>query len=192
MLICTDTAGRVLELAHFLEMLWHNEDSGLFSYSIALLNNVSISAVEFAKSQVEWMNDKIVQTFETGRSNPFEFKHIKLCTSLADVSRITQPSRNKLVLASLSDLECGHAKSLFLEWCESAKNTILFTQRPAPATLAHKLVEMSEASDERPNKKISIQVHTIINHLILLHTHTHTRTTTISIIHLFENRSTRK
>lgn len=168
-LLCTDTAGRVLELAHFLDTLWRNENSGLMSYSIALLSKVSVSTIEFAKSQVEWMNDKIVQTFETGRSNPFDFKHIKLCTELSDVHRIVHPSRNKLVLVSLSDMECGYAKSLFLEWCESSKNTILFTQRPAPNTLAARLYEMGEASNERPNRKIFVDVGHFLKLLLLSH-----------------------
>lgn len=158
-LVCTDTAGRMLELAYFLDGLWKKENSGMFSYSIALLNNVSISVIDFAKSQVEWMCDKIVQSFETGRSNPFDFKYIKLCCSLSEVNRITHPSRNKLVIVSMSDMECGHAKSLFLEWCENPKNSVVFTHRPAPNTLAHSLVQMSELSDDgRPNKKISVEV----------------------------------
>lgn len=157
-MVCSDTAGRMLELAHLLEGVWRHETSGLFSYSIALLNNVSISVIDFAKSQVEWMCDKIVQSFETGRSNPFDFKHIKLCCSLAEVARIAHPSRNKLVLVSLSDMECGHGKNLLLEWCENPKNTVLFTHRPAPNTLASSLLEMAQINNGHPNKKISIEV----------------------------------
>ncbi|CAF1052808.1 unnamed protein product [Brachionus calyciflorus] len=140
-MICTDTGGRVLELAYFLDQLWKNENSGLFSYSIVLLSNVSVSVIEFAKSQVEWMNDKIVQSFEVGRYNPFDFKYIKLCTSLNELNYLNGPSRNKLVLVSLSDLECGHAKNLFVDWCSDPKNTILFTNRAAANTLAAKLME---------------------------------------------------
>jgi Cft2 family RNA processing exonuclease len=51
-LVTVDTAGRVLELAHMLDQLWRNKDSGLLAYSLALLNNVSYNVVEFAKSQV--------------------------------------------------------------------------------------------------------------------------------------------
>lgn len=151
-LICTDTAGRVLELSNFFDQLWKTESSGLFSYSIVLLNNVSISVIEFAKSQVEWMNDKVVQSFEVGRYNPFDFKHIKLCCSLSELDKITQPNKPKLVLVSLSDLECGYAKSLFLEWCENHKNTIVFTSRSSPNTLAQTLID-------NPNKKrITVEV----------------------------------
>lgn len=51
-LVTVDTAGRVLELAHMLDQLWRNKDSGLLAYSLALLTNVSYNVVEFAKSQV--------------------------------------------------------------------------------------------------------------------------------------------
>lgn len=52
MLVCSDTAARVLELAHMLDQLWRNKDSGLVAYSLLLLSNVSYNVVEFAKSQV--------------------------------------------------------------------------------------------------------------------------------------------
>ena len=106
------------------------------------MNNVSISVIEFAKSQVEWMNDKIVQSFEVGRYNPFDFKHIKLCRSLAELNQIQTPSKNKLVLASTPDLQCGFARSLFVEWCENPKNSIILTSRSSSTdTLANQLIE---------------------------------------------------
>ena len=59
--------------------MWRNVDSGLCAYSIALLNNVSYNVVEFAKSQVEWMSDKIMRMFEDNRNNPFQFKLVFSC-----------------------------------------------------------------------------------------------------------------
>jgi hypothetical protein len=37
------------------------QDSGLLAYSLALLNNVSYNVVEFAKSQIEWMSEKLMK-----------------------------------------------------------------------------------------------------------------------------------
>ena len=71
-LISVDTAGRVLELAHMVDSIWQNKDSGLMTYSLALLNNVSYNVVEFAKSQIEWMSEKLMRTFE-GKRNNFSF-----------------------------------------------------------------------------------------------------------------------
>ncbi|EFN82620.1 Probable cleavage and polyadenylation specificity factor subunit 2 [Harpegnathos saltator] len=43
-LVSVDTAGRVLELAHMLDQLWRNKESGLLAYSLALLNNVVLAS----------------------------------------------------------------------------------------------------------------------------------------------------
>ena len=111
-----------------------------------------VSVIEFAKSQVEWMNDKIVQSFEAGRFNPFDFKHVRLCRSIHEVNSIHTPSRNKLVLASTPDLQYGFSRSLFADWCQNPKNTIIFTTRTSMNTLAFNLIE-------NPSKRsISLEV----------------------------------
>jgi len=51
-LLAVDTAGRVLELAHMLDQLWRNKESGLAAYSLAFINNVAYNVMEFAKSMV--------------------------------------------------------------------------------------------------------------------------------------------
>ncbi|XP_047109970.1 probable cleavage and polyadenylation specificity factor subunit 2 [Schistocerca piceifrons] len=138
-LIAVDTAGRVLELAHMLDQLWRNKDSGLIAYSLALLNNVSYNVVEFAKSQIEWMSDKLMRTFEGARNNPFQFKHLQLCHSIAELSRVPSP---KVVLASSPDMECGFSRELFLQWCSNPLNSIILTNRTSPGTLARQLIEL--------------------------------------------------
>ena len=90
-LICVDTAGRVLELALLLEQLWRNEQSGLFAYSLALLNNFSYQVIHFARSQVEWMSEKIVRQFEETRANPFHLRYVKLCHDLNDLEKVRAP-----------------------------------------------------------------------------------------------------
>ena len=75
-LIAVDTAGRVLELAHMLEQLWRNTESGLRAYTLAFLNNVTYNVNEFSKSQIEWMSEKLMKSFEGARNNPFSFKYI--------------------------------------------------------------------------------------------------------------------
>jgi cleavage and polyadenylation specificity factor subunit 2 len=49
-LVAVDTAGRVLELAHMLEQLWRNQESGLRAYSLALLNNVAYTVMSTSSS----------------------------------------------------------------------------------------------------------------------------------------------
>ncbi|XP_063387739.1 probable cleavage and polyadenylation specificity factor subunit 2 [Cydia fagiglandana] len=137
-LVCTDTAGRVLELAHMLDQLWRNKDSGLVAYTLLLLSNVSYNVVEFAKSQIEWMSDKLTRAFEGARSNPFLLRHLQLCHSVVEVTRTPGP---KVVLASFPDLECGFARDLFLQWAPNPQNSIILTHRSSPGTLARDLIE---------------------------------------------------
>uniref|UniRef100_A0A9J7XCP3 Cleavage and polyadenylation specificity factor subunit 2 n=1 Tax=Cyprinus carpio carpio TaxID=630221 RepID=A0A9J7XCP3_CYPCA len=116
-LIAVDTAGRVLELAQLLDQIWRTKDAGLGVYSLALLNNVSYNVVEFSKSQVEWMSDKLMRCFEDKRNNPFQFRHL-------------QP-----------DLESGFSRELFIQWCQDAKNSVILTYRTTPGTLARYLID---------------------------------------------------
>ena len=119
---------------YFQDQLWRNPDSGLLAYSLALLNNVSYNVVEFAKSLVEWMSDKVMKSFEVGRNNPYQFKlvktafHImlkikinqfhgfliifhfrycKLCHNLSELAKIPSPKVNTESCDSLclNDLE---------------------------------------------------------------------------------------
>uniref|UniRef100_A0A182JRJ0 Cleavage and polyadenylation specificity factor subunit 2 n=1 Tax=Anopheles christyi TaxID=43041 RepID=A0A182JRJ0_9DIPT len=137
-LVTVDTAGRVLELAHMLDQLWKNKESGLMAYSLALLNNVSYNVVEFAKSQIEWMSDKLMKSFEGARNNPFTFKHLRLCHTMADLAKVPSP---KVVLASSPDLESGFSRELFIQWASHASNSIIITSRSSPGTLARDLID---------------------------------------------------
>lgn len=148
-LIALDTAGRVLELAQLLDQIWRTKDAGLSVYSLALLNNVSYNVVEFSKSQVEWMSDKLMRCFEDKRNNPFQFRHLSLCHSLSDLARVPSP---KVVLASQSDMECGFSRDLFIQWCQDPKNSVILTYRTTPGTLARYLI------DNPLTKKMEIEI----------------------------------
>ncbi|XP_053681446.1 probable cleavage and polyadenylation specificity factor subunit 2 [Anopheles nili] len=137
-LVTVDTAGRVLELAHMLDQLWKNKESGLMAYSLALLNNQSYNVVEFAKSQIEWMSDKLMKSFEGARNNPFTFKHLRLCHTMADLAKVPSP---KVVLASSPDMESGFSRELFIQWAPNASNSIIITSRSSPGTMARDLIE---------------------------------------------------
>ncbi|XP_030563883.1 probable cleavage and polyadenylation specificity factor subunit 2 [Drosophila novamexicana] len=150
-LIAVDTAGRVLELAHMLDQLWKNKESGLMAYSLALLNNVSYNVIEFAKSQIEWMSDKLTKAFEGARNNPFQFKHIHLCHTLADIYKL--PAGPKVVLASTPDMESGFTRDLFVQWASNPNNSIIFTTRTGPGSLSMELVENST-----PGRQIELDV----------------------------------
>lgn len=152
-LVSVDTAGRVVELALLLDQLWRNEDSGLNTYSLAMLNNVSYNVVEFAKSQMEWMSEKVMRSFEDKRNNPFQFKHLKLCHSMKELAKVPAP---KVVLASVPDLQCGYSRDLFIEWAEDPKNHIVLTCRTSPGTLARNFI--NNPKQDKVTLKVSKRV----------------------------------
>jgi cleavage and polyadenylation specificity factor subunit 2 len=73
-LLPTDSAGRLLELSVVLDQHWDlNKD--LRKYTLVVLTNVAFNTFEFAKSELEWMNESVLTAFESSRSNAFAFKY---------------------------------------------------------------------------------------------------------------------
>ncbi|WKX88238.1 hypothetical protein Q1695_008124 [Nippostrongylus brasiliensis] len=155
--IVIDTGGRVLEIAHLLDQLWANTQSGLQKYNLVMMSHVAASVVEFAKSQVEWMSDKVLKSFEMGHTNPFLLRNVKLCHSQIDLARVRSP---KVVLCSGIDMECGYSRELFLDWCGDSRNSFIITGRSSERTLCSKLIYMAEclATNARTNRIVALEV----------------------------------
>ena len=51
----------------------------------SLREMLAVNVVEFAKSLVEWMSDKVARHFEYSRDNPFAFRHLHLCYNMGMV-----------------------------------------------------------------------------------------------------------
>lgn len=137
-LVATDTGGRVLEVCHLLEQMWSTRESGLSAYTLAVLGNTSFHVIQFARQMIEWMSEKLTKSFDTSRTNPFSFKHVKICHTLQDLAQLPSP---KVVLASFPDLECGFSRELFMQWAPSSKNAIILTSRTGEGTLARRLID---------------------------------------------------
>lgn len=145
-MIVIDTAGRVLEIAHLLDQLWSNADAGLSTYNLVMMSHVASSVVQFAKSQLEWMAEKLFKyDSSSARYNPFTLKHVTLCHSHQELLRVRSP---KVVLCSSQDMECGFSRELFLDWCSDSRNGVILTARPASFTLAAKLVNLAERAND--------------------------------------------
>ncbi|XP_066932517.1 cleavage and polyadenylation specificity factor subunit 2-like [Clytia hemisphaerica] len=155
-LLACDTAGRILELTQLLDQLWRSQDSGLSVYSLVVMNNVVYNTVEFAKSQVEWMSDKMIKSFEATRTNPFSFKHIVQCHSIKEVEDVPSP---KVVLASTADLNSGFSREIFISWAPDPKNTVIFTYSTAPGSLARQLIDNPDTKsiEIEVNKKVKLE-----------------------------------
>merc|ERR1719242_3034244 len=82
------------------------------------------------------MSEKLMKQMGDRKANPFQFKYLKLCTSMAEVNKVPAP---KVVLASLPDMECGFARDLFLQWSSNPKNSVILTSKASKGTLARDL-----------------------------------------------------
>ncbi|KAL3313093.1 hypothetical protein Ciccas_008309 [Cichlidogyrus casuarinus] len=172
-LIPVDTAGRCLEIAHFLETCWHSQDAGLMPYGLAMLSNVSFNVVDFSKTMIEWMSDKMMKTFEDQRVNPFAFRHMQLCHTLDQLDLVPEP---KVVLASLDHLQFGFARQLFAEWCTSEKNTVILTSR-SRNPLMQQLVDLAESE-----KNTSINIPFVIRQRVLVPAEEYSRSATVPFL----------
>ncbi|KAH7429669.1 hypothetical protein KP509_09G061000 [Ceratopteris richardii] len=132
-LLPVDTAGRVLELILHLEQIWSSQG---YDYPIVFLTYTSSSTIEFAKSLLEWMSDAIAKSFEHNRENVFQLKCFQLCSSRKKFATL-DPTKPKVVFASMASLEAGFARELFVEWASEPNNLVLFTERSQVGTLAH-------------------------------------------------------
>ncbi|KJE89722.1 cleavage and polyadenylation specificity factor [Capsaspora owczarzaki ATCC 30864] len=149
-LIPTDTAGRVLELAQVLDKQWEKYKN----FPIVVLSHISRTVMNFAMAQIEWMSAKMQKEFETTRSNPFSFAHIKMCQTMEELAQVAKEGTPVVVLASMEGLTSGFARDLMLKWAENPKNLIIFPNNSPASDLAKSLVEK--------NRQIVIDVKTRI------------------------------
>jgi cleavage and polyadenylation specificity factor subunit 2 len=134
-LLPVDTAGRVFELLVMLEQFWTLEKLSSH-YPIVFLTNISHTTIEFAKSQLEWMSDQILNRFHNNRENQFNMKHIQLCHSLSDLDKIKKP---RVILTSSPTLEHGFSLDLLLQLAPNPKNMVILTDRSEPDSLTRKI-----------------------------------------------------
>eukprot|EP00937_MAST-01D_sp_MAST-1D-sp2_P003323 g3323.t1 len=124
-LLPIDASGRVLELLLLLNHHWGAVD-GMQLYSLVLLTHVAVTALEFAKSQLEWMASSLSSQFDRTRVNPFELNNVKLVASLEQLDALPGP---QVVLASSPTLEPGGlAHALLQRWGGDARNLLVLTQ----------------------------------------------------------------
>ncbi|KAH7429674.1 hypothetical protein KP509_09G061000 [Ceratopteris richardii] len=82
------------------------------------------------------MSDAIAKSFEHNRENVFQLKCFQLCSSRKKFATL-DPTKPKVVFASMASLEAGFARELFVEWASEPNNLVLFTERSQVGTLAH-------------------------------------------------------
>eukprot|EP00798_Chlamydomonas_sp_ICE-L_P030011 gene30011-18086_t len=131
-LIPIDTSGRVLELALFLDEFWARER---MVYPLVLLSDMAPTVIDFSKQQLEWMSEQIGKAFESKRSNPFNFKFLKLINSMDQLAQLPQGPK----VGRVGGFEGKRSKPFsfrFLKPNNSMDQLALFPEGPKIGTLA--------------------------------------------------------
>lgn len=120
-LLPVDAAGRVLELILLLNQHWEKQRlSG--TYNLVWLGPMVGNTLDFARSQLEWMNDKLGTQFDTS-VHPFGLKEVRLCTHVGEVD-FSNPT---CIVANGMSLDHGPARDLLLKFADNDNHAILFT-----------------------------------------------------------------
>jgi cleavage and polyadenylation specificity factor subunit 2 len=153
-LIPVDSSARVLELAYLLEHAWRKDaGSGLSDAKLYLAGRTVSGLIRHARTLLEWMNEGIVQEFETvadqskrtngntsatkGRdAGPFDFRYLRLLERKAQVERLLRKDEAntataKVILATDTSLEWGFSRQIFSNIAEDAKNMVILTEVPS-------------------------------------------------------------
>ncbi|OSX68304.1 hypothetical protein BU14_3046s0001, partial [Porphyra umbilicalis] len=146
-LLPTDTAGRVLELAAALDDAWASSGGALSAFPVAILHCVAYNTVELAKSMIEWAADAVVDRFDNARQNVFAFAHVTAVHDRRDVDALRSP---KVILATSDSLQSGHARALLLELAGSERNAVILTSPPVAGSIAASLVAEAVATRGAP------------------------------------------
>lgn len=147
-MIPTDTCGRSLELAYFLEDSWDKDtagsnDAGSLKNTDAIFASVSGGlTMRLAKSMLEWMDQDIVREFEVagqgnssrnqdGKQNPkipFDFKHVRFVEKRKQLQKVLSKPGPKVILASDISMEWGFSRPLFESFCAERRNLIILPE----------------------------------------------------------------
>ncbi|KAJ1979897.1 hypothetical protein H4R35_001336 [Dimargaris xerosporica] len=134
-LIPTDSAARVLELAYMVDQIWLRYR---LTFPVFFLSHRSYRTIAYAKSMLEWMSDALTRKFASSREHPFDFKSITFAHRREEVDRVPGP---KLVLASGESLDTGFARQLLPQWVADPQNMLLLCSRGSDQSLTRTLYQ---------------------------------------------------
>ncbi|KAK5995511.1 putative cleavage and polyadenylation specificity factor subunit 2-like protein [Cladobotryum mycophilum] len=155
-LIPVDSSARVLEMSYLLEHAWRTDaakNGVLKSTKLYLAGRNVSSTMRYARSMLEWMDNNIVQEFETyaegqrktnGTSEkkeggPFEFKYLRLLERKAQIAKLLSldtangDMQGRVILASDASMDWGFSKDLMKGLAKDSRNLVILTERPGMA-----------------------------------------------------------
>ncbi|GLC39319.1 hypothetical protein PLESTB_000897800 [Pleodorina starrii] len=143
-LVPTDAAGRVLELALLLD---EHFSRARINAAPVILSATIKTVLEFGRTQLEYLGNELVQAFSLKRAVPFSFRKLSVVTRLEELGAFPGP---KVVLATMPSLESGPARELLVQWASLPRNTIIFTERAPAGTLAAVLQNHDPSASPEP------------------------------------------
>ncbi len=153
-LIPVDAAGRLLEILLLLNTHWKEKN---LTYPLAALGPMMHTTLDFARSQLEWMNEDLVKSLGHSRvENPLALKYVTPCTSIKDVKKLSRGP--KVIVATSDSLEDGHSRTLFTWWANQPNSAIVLALEPTAGSLASKILDMDQSRNQtgRPAPSITI------------------------------------
>jgi cleavage and polyadenylation specificity factor subunit 2 len=131
-LLPIDASGRALELLLIFQQWWERQRlTG--SYNLVWMGNMAYNTLEFARSQLEWMNTALGSQFDNskrtggGGDHPYSLRDVQICTNITELDKITANGYPTCVLANGLTLDHGPARDLLLRWGDNDNNAIVFT-----------------------------------------------------------------
>lgn len=153
-LIPVDAAGRVLEILLLLNTYWREKN---LTYPLAAVGPMIHTTLEFARSQLEWMNEELTKGLGHSRmDNPLALKCVTPCASIKEVKQLSRGP--KVVLATTNSMDDGASRTLFSWWASQRNSAIVIALDPEKGTFADEVLRASRAPRGAPPAVLRMSV----------------------------------
>jgi cleavage and polyadenylation specificity factor subunit 2 len=141
-LLPTDSAARVLELAYILNSNWRENMDGPHADAyrnakIYMASKSSTSTVRYLQSMLEWMDDGVVRHAEAAMTrgegqgsvaNPLNWSYVKQIEKKSQVERALSRNKPCVMLASDASLEWGFSAQTLQALASDSKNLVIMAE----------------------------------------------------------------
>lgn len=151
-LIPTDSAARVLELAFILNSSWRENMGGPHAdtyrnVKIYMASKSSKATVRYLQSMLEWMDDGVVRNAEAAMTrgegagqavNPLDWTYVKQVERKSQVERALARNRPCVMLASDASLQWGFSSQTLQALAADPKNLVILTEEATQVDVTRK------------------------------------------------------
>merc|ERR1740130_314782 len=86
---------------------------------------MAFNALEFARSEIEWMSDEVVKAFDETRENAFLLRHVHTAHKIPAAAAVRGP---KVLLVTDSELQSGMSSLMLPAFLGQPNSLVLLTQ----------------------------------------------------------------